>query len=182
MLLALCKGNTPVTGGFPSQRASNAENISIWLGHNDCNEIRCRAPWHLISKNSWQVCNEIRHIASESLSRETGAILRPKQNGWHFADSMVRCLSLNENLCILIDKLFLRSQLTIPLSLWYKMHLSRQLNCWSLRCSWGITCWRCSNYIFILALTPGFNILHKDNCKPRREAFKFWDLVHLILY
>ena len=28
-----------------------------------------------------------------------------------------------------------------------------------------IACRRCSNYIFILDLTPGFNILHKDNYK-----------------
>ena len=26
----LCEGNSPVTGEFPSQRASNAENVSIW--------------------------------------------------------------------------------------------------------------------------------------------------------
>ena len=26
----LCEGNPPVTGGFPSQTASNAENVSIW--------------------------------------------------------------------------------------------------------------------------------------------------------
>ena len=25
-----CEGNPPVTGGFPSQRASNAENVSVW--------------------------------------------------------------------------------------------------------------------------------------------------------
>ena len=37
----------------------------------------------------------------------------------------------------------------------------------------------CSNYIFILHLTPGFNILRKDNCKPSRETFEFWDLVLL---
>ena len=60
-------------------------------------------------------------------------------------------------------------------------HLSRQLNCWSLRCSWSITCRRCSNYIFILYLTPGFNRLGKDKCKTRRESFKFWDMVRLIL-
>ena len=30
MLLALVRGIPPVTGGFPSQRASNAENVSIW--------------------------------------------------------------------------------------------------------------------------------------------------------
>ena len=26
----LCAGNSPGTGGFPAQRASNAENVSIW--------------------------------------------------------------------------------------------------------------------------------------------------------
>ena len=30
-------------------------------------------------------------------------------------------------------------------------------------------------------LTPGFNGLGKDNSKTRRETFKFWDLVRLIL-
>ena len=35
----LCEGNTPVTGEFPSQRASNAENVSIWWRHHA--EIRC---------------------------------------------------------------------------------------------------------------------------------------------
>ena len=69
----------------------------------------------------------------------------------------------------------------IPSSLWYKMHFSRQLSCWSLRCSWSIACRRCSNYIFILHLTPGFNILCKDNYKQRRETFKFGDLVQVIL-
>ena len=38
-----------------------------------------------------------------------------------------------------------------------------------------------SKYIFIIVLIPGFSILHKDNCKPRREAFKFCDFVRLIL-
>ena len=39
----------------------------------------------------------------------------------------------------------------------------------------------CSNYIFICDLTPDFNELDEGNCKPRRESFKFWDLVWLIL-
>ena len=30
----LCAGNSPVTGEFPAQRASNAENVSIWWRHN----------------------------------------------------------------------------------------------------------------------------------------------------
>ena len=41
--------------------------------------------------------------------------------------------------------------------------------------------WRCSNYIFILDLTPGFNGLDKHNCKTRREIFKFGGVVWLVL-
>ena len=61
-----------------------------------------------------------------------------------------------------------------------RSHL-RQYNCWLLRCSWSIACRHCSNYIFSLDLTPGFNRSGKDNCKTRRETFKCWDFVCLIL-
>ena len=30
----LCEGNSPVTGGFPTLRVSNAENVSIWWRHH----------------------------------------------------------------------------------------------------------------------------------------------------
>ena len=30
----LCEGNSPVTGEFPTQRTSNAENVSIWWRHH----------------------------------------------------------------------------------------------------------------------------------------------------
>ena len=30
----LCVGNSPVTGDFPAQMASNAENVSIWWRHH----------------------------------------------------------------------------------------------------------------------------------------------------
>ena len=31
----LCEGNSPMTGEFPTQRASNEENLSIWWRHYD---------------------------------------------------------------------------------------------------------------------------------------------------
>ena len=31
----LCAGNSPVTGEFPAQMTSNAENVSIWWRHQD---------------------------------------------------------------------------------------------------------------------------------------------------
>ena len=39
----LCAGNSPGTGEFPAQRASNAENVSIWWRHHDsCKfQIKC---------------------------------------------------------------------------------------------------------------------------------------------
>ena len=54
-------------------------------------------------------------------------------------------------------------------------------NCWSLRCSWSIAWGRCSNYIFMLDLTPGCNELRKENCKTRQGTFKCYYLVWLIL-
>ena len=62
-----------------------------------------------------------------------------------------------------------------------KLHLSRQWNCCSLRCSCSIACRRCSNYIFILDLTLDFNGLGQDKCKMRWETVKCWDSVRLIL-
>ena len=39
----LCVGNSPVTGEFPEQMASNAENISIWWRHH---VLRQYHKWH----------------------------------------------------------------------------------------------------------------------------------------
>ena len=52
---------------------------------------------------------------------------------------------------------------------------------WALRYSRSIACRRCSNYIFILDLTRGFNGLGKGNCKTRQESFRLCDLVRIIL-
>ena len=39
----LCVGNSPGTGEFPAQMASNAENVSIWWRHHDgiANPVGC---------------------------------------------------------------------------------------------------------------------------------------------
>ena len=42
----LCEGNSPLIGEFPSQKASNAEMVSIWLRHHDINsKISCHCRW-----------------------------------------------------------------------------------------------------------------------------------------
>ena len=41
----LCAGNSPMTGQFPAQKASDAENISIWWRHHvqsNLTDITCR--------------------------------------------------------------------------------------------------------------------------------------------
>ena len=35
----LCEGNSPVTGEFPAQKASNAENVSIWWRRHDVSHL-----------------------------------------------------------------------------------------------------------------------------------------------
>ena len=41
----LCEENSPVTCEFASQRASNAENVSIWWRHNDWMIISACLAW-----------------------------------------------------------------------------------------------------------------------------------------
>ena len=48
------------------------------------------------------------------------------------------------------------------------------------RSSLTIACQRCTNYIFILHLTPGLNELHKGNCKTGWESLKVGELVRRI--
>ena len=41
----LCAGNSPGTGEFPAQMASNAENVSIWWRHHDKFSISSNKIW-----------------------------------------------------------------------------------------------------------------------------------------
>ena len=57
-ITGLCEGNSPVTGEFPAQRISNAENVSIWWRHHDIrshtpmlvvvNQVRSAISWPLV--------------------------------------------------------------------------------------------------------------------------------------
>ena len=39
----LCVGNSPGTGEFPAQMASNAENVSIWWRHHARVTLKCNS-------------------------------------------------------------------------------------------------------------------------------------------
>ena len=47
----LCAGNSPVTGEFPAQMASNAKNVSIWWCHYD---ILVSLPAGLMDNENWK--------------------------------------------------------------------------------------------------------------------------------
>ena len=52
----LCAGNSPVTGEFPAQMASNAENISVWWRHHG--SIQHSVSNSVITLCSFQGCGE----------------------------------------------------------------------------------------------------------------------------
>ena len=72
-LLSLCEGNPSVTGGFPAQRDSNAEHVSIWWRHNatlltTTSLIHSRRPLIIVLlvlspplSSSWRTCSSSRH-------------------------------------------------------------------------------------------------------------------------
>ena len=43
-VIGLCQGNSPVTGEFPTQRASNAEDVPIWWRHHGMKIIWWNGP------------------------------------------------------------------------------------------------------------------------------------------
>ena len=49
----LCDGNSPVTGDFPAQRASNTENVSIWWRHPCLAVTHRNVVWSHLHTASW---------------------------------------------------------------------------------------------------------------------------------
>ena len=54
----LCAGNSPETGEFPAQRASNAENVSIWWRHHAF-ERNSHSDWSSCHYTSSNVINSL---------------------------------------------------------------------------------------------------------------------------
>ena len=53
-ITGLCAGNSPVTGELPTQRASNAENVSIWWRHHVHTLIASMHLWWM-HKCDWEI-------------------------------------------------------------------------------------------------------------------------------
>ena len=63
----LCAGNSPVTGEFPAQIASNAENVSIWWRHHE----------HLIHTEQPDDCSHRKKLDPESIVTAVAPLLLP---------------------------------------------------------------------------------------------------------
>ena len=68
----LCKGNSSVTGEFPAQRASNAENISIWWRHHDNVSRAINCANNIIS---WRADHRLNSELTSSINRNKHAKL-----------------------------------------------------------------------------------------------------------
>ena len=66
----LCEGNSPVTGEFPAQMASDAENVSIWWRHHASTGTIQQCP---LSLEEWEFSIRL-HI---NTSTDTTAVLQP---------------------------------------------------------------------------------------------------------
>ena len=59
----LCEGNSPVTGQFPSQRTSNAENVSIWWRHHGSSNLFLRLELCNTSRVAYRLLWKIQCVA-----------------------------------------------------------------------------------------------------------------------
>ena len=126
-LLAICEGNSPVTGEFPAQRPVT-RSFDVFF-HLRLNERLSKQWWgwwfETPSRPLWRYCNGMVHNhvflipRNELLEPEVGLstvpnylpegpwedtmwYLPPAQNGRHFADDIFSCIFVNEKFCILI--------------------------------------------------------------------------------
>ena len=109
-LLAFLSGDSPGTGEFPAQMASNAENVSIWWRHHmNRLYIFLLTSVYTVSLHMSTLVVES-HIAT-LLVNTTHAIFTcacfnsypPGQNVRYFADDILKSIFLNEMICILIQ-------------------------------------------------------------------------------
>ena len=75
----LCAGNSPVTGEFPAQMASNAGNVSIWWSHHDMLDVAYRQTWKhpFLSKHMYVVYGTSAILFSPALAPFTCVTLIP---------------------------------------------------------------------------------------------------------
>ena len=108
----LCAGNSSAIGEFHAQMASNAENVSNWWRHHECNNGNINT-MHFKAACLFCLCSDTSVSASDNnvytLNYKRGpsesrfSTLRPKQHGCNFADDIFKRIFLNENVWMAIE-------------------------------------------------------------------------------
>ena len=113
----LCEGNSPVTGEFPAQMASHAENVSIWWRHHDHGVSPGKCQPHTFRTNTSGIVGRI-HIP-DSHSRPCGL-----DSPFIFRKIASMCSQIYLQLPVWINKfnsLFNPGAFSTLLSWWYIM-------------------------------------------------------------
>ena len=140
------------------------------------------------SKYVWQ---KVAKIPNQALKNCTGSIMSPLFTAnilIYHKDQVVSYNCLFINVCKYFINIYHHSNSHLEVKNGQTCNIRRasigNKMCWSVRCIWSTICWRCSNYIFILDFTPGFNRLRKENWKTRREILKFeiWCVLYKLIY
>ena len=85
----LCAGNSPVTGEFPTQKASYAENVSTWWRHHDRYEEHVYIKHaHIISAASPLIPWFRQFNAFQNIHKNIHCNLWPKRSKYHIWDSL----------------------------------------------------------------------------------------------
>ena len=100
----LCAGNSPVTGEFPAQRASNTENVLIWWRHH---ERHCKYKKYGVDlpyeHSVYRVCQEykvrVRQISRTTFTDESICGFQSSLPGlpryWHHKQDMPMRILIN---------------------------------------------------------------------------------------
>ena len=107
----LCEGNSPVTGEFPTQRTSNAENVSIWWRHHKLN---------MFAQSSLQAVLFLKHVnlnsSTMSIAYAVSTLYWPKSQFYSLdADTNYSHLNLWVQLSIMFS---IYCFITLQIILW----------------------------------------------------------------
>ena len=85
-ITGLCAGNSLVTGEFPAQRASNAENVSIWWRHHEVSAAQLNIRQLQIKSPYAQSSNELQWIDLTNWGRDKMAAISRRHFGFNFLE------------------------------------------------------------------------------------------------
>ena len=167
------------------QRATNAKECKLyqlWLSvtREYCRRTIYKYYPEILARNWGSADNYIRDLRASWLHIMKNIMAKPRCRTFH---------SIGRSMWLMVD-VFPAIGNHLCGGLMLMQHIDKQFDQRIIRCMNYIfrhtvkpliARWRCSNYIFNLDLTPGFNGFGKHNCKTRRELFEFWDLMRLIL-